>query len=1437
MNVGRFKSTGDDDASLLGTASTRDAGAHAKPSQPPSEMGFLKRLRSSSTAPQHDAPPPSVRPSLPKSASSLFLSSRRRDELAPSTPSSPAPSAASRSRVPWRRKDDLPPVPVPAVSAAPAVARTRTCQSSGGVDALGLLIPPVALDDGSGTDATLIPHDDSKRHSKESSTSSEIWRRDGGVLGKLEFESLSLVPRPPTADNVTRSPSLQTEIVSLPPISPVAPSFAPEQLRQPLAQPPPSPFRAGPASSSPRQSKQRMSLPPLETFSLTAQVADPPARIALHRDGETVVPDGNQPLVSATSSARQSEEERRGFWKGKGKSRRNSSTNDLQGLRSSSPAPTKRALPAAPTAKPQALRRPSSSLFHNPFHRSVSRLSIRELDVQPSVDDGSFQLRGFRHVSGVSESETMPHLSQTQPRTAPDAHVPSPSSIKSSPPGHSRQPSEAQETLAASARPRMSRPPSVAASFTSTDEAYTASRVSVAAFRKGIRRQSESLVTQSDIGHGAGAATRDADDDDVSLGIMSRARVRGSAVSFGSYHDAATEDFTKAASATARPSPAAASAPQLAVPVPRRAPSPSPELTFTTRHKRNGGGSGSAGGFIVKSAATTRVEYAKTASQPTANFADVKEPQELVLSPKLQTGYFSPEAPTHTDGVEKPTPMSPSSASMVLTTSTSSARSIAPAPAPIMLPEPQAAADELDLPPPPDAVPDSPTRSPQYLVGESRASLSPILGPLSPSLALANVTGMLDQPLKRFSGLWAQPQAEEGFDPALIALAMTSETSPLVGHLKPPSASTSAKALGPSAMVEPASAPCTVSRGHGQRQSLQLRLASATAALKPPLSASQTSQASVDSLTSAPVVAEPEGIELLDQRADAVRSSESDSTAAVSVRTARVSPSSGRTSTSPLTAKRELPPHDAVPRSSFARAKPRQKSRSWSDSDDDEPSQVGQSSFRSPPRAKAAQPSSQQSPPLASRTSSRRTPVGPRQPALIHATPAPVEAGSSDPPAQREPADDSSDDEPLTQVRAKASRSDFAPSRASRASPSSPSAPRPPSALSRPASALSGTRSASRLSNAAGQDARERRASVTFELDTRPLNDRRQASVLSLADMRRSLGNRLRQIEPEMAPLPARDVVPVARQSYMPARRSRSAQHLQSPRAQSGHPTAAAHSASPASSQSGYVSTPSTSISSVPVPPKGAAEAAAKEMMPPNDPAHDAYQQHLAHQHWQAQYLAAPSRAFDDMWERSSVVSAAPTAPALGDSRGHSHAQHAHAQACAHAHAHAQAQAQMAMMANPYYNPYYGYYPYPYGQLVPRFDHAPGSHSSHGMYSYAPGAQSVYGQSFGPPVHAEPVPLAPPAPARAQSFYAPPVPSSPSGANGLVALAGSGANMPYPELNAGQTPHERASARHEKFAPRPQFAGLLAQYASANGGNAYAGSGTEYGARQRAYAS
>lgn len=323
-------------------------------------------------------------------------------------------------------------------------------------------------------------------------------------------------------------------------------------------------------------------------------------------------------------------------------------------------------------------------------------------------------------------------------------------------------------------RPDLSRPPSIAASLSSMDDHIAFSpRVSVAAFRKGIRRPSEGPRTMSEIGHGGLA-----DDDEVPVGMLSQGFGGGRARSVASLSSLWNEAEDIPLTRSPPPSPA-----------------PNPGLAFTVqRHTRNDEGSGS-GGFVVKSARTTRVIHAskdldRVASgvQNPASFASrhssrppsptLADTQEIINSPAPLTsndGCFSIRAPNTMPGRPKtPAPFNSVSDPIEACTEVaplpaSPARNPPPPVEPLVLPQ---AGDKtpasIDLPLPLDQMPGSPPKFQQDLP----ASPSQIREVTSPTKG--RKVSLLDEPMKLLSGLrpGSPPPETESFDTALVVASM-----------------------------------------------------------------------------------------------------------------------------------------------------------------------------------------------------------------------------------------------------------------------------------------------------------------------------------------------------------------------------------------------------------------------------------------------------------------------------------------------------------------------------------------------------------------------------------------------------------------------------------------------------------------------------------------
>ncbi|WWC71590.1 uncharacterized protein I206_105548 [Kwoniella pini CBS 10737] len=615
--------------------------------------------------------------------------------------------------------------------------------------------------------------------------------------------------------------------------------------------------------------------------------------VLVHKDDIPLDPEGDVSQISLTQGRvdnhehhhednkveiLESAEKKNKFWK---RPRRSSKSYVDEVERSDSPTPRKdtrnttsldlpadrlpvdidQPIPRQP--RPTQLRRPSSSFFHNPFNRSASRTSLAiDYENSRSADDGSFQLKGFRHVSGMMEIEGAGELENylTHVRKDPRSSISSADLLTSPVIGNNEFPSPSSRTQNVIPSPPVSyaldqpppipisRPASIAHSIGSAtgEDFITANKVSVAAFRRGIRRPSENLVTKSDIGHGSTTprltsgqysplhdAASDEDDDDVPLGMIKGKDIRREKSSQSLY--SMTEFSTTRSSASnmimmdskrpammfdqidrkaspSVPDGQSSSARQQNQPdlkvdgkspalspgqeMIRRA-SPKPELSFDVNrkklgHQRNGGGSGGSA-FVVKSARSTRddIRLKDTSGQnthrqlgnPAVSGASTPIPlpelsgqditTSLVTSPEESEpidGYFSHLAPFINDQ-----PAQSSHPSRVGTPKANNSRqsqspspSKAPGPpiAPLPLPQPGVPSPEsLNLPLPPDQMPDTPPKNPSVVPNvDANSSLSP---------NARKKLSLLEEPMKIISGLWHSPPTnDDAFDPDFVLSSM-----------------------------------------------------------------------------------------------------------------------------------------------------------------------------------------------------------------------------------------------------------------------------------------------------------------------------------------------------------------------------------------------------------------------------------------------------------------------------------------------------------------------------------------------------------------------------------------------------------------------------------------------------------------------------------------
>jgi hypothetical protein len=414
------------------------------------------------------------------------------------------------------------------------------------------------------------------------------------------------------------------------------------------------------------------------------------------------------------------------------------------------------------------------------------------------VDDGSFQLKGFRHVSGMSDVEGSGGLEGYM------GHVKRHSTVSALEDQLAQSPVTIDTPISATGipqqnttrtRPVISRPPSIAGSLASVDDLIsTSNRVSVATFRRGIRRPSDGPVTMSDLGHGA-RGDMDDGDDDLPLGMIGRG-MRTRDASAHSLHSMKPDGGDRRLSGGS-PNPS---------PRPSPVPTPSPGLGTDherrSRHVRNGQGSG---GFIVKSAISTRASMAcegekvnqardrmgettLPSSYGITNRLVSTSPVEIVASPVNMSpdqGYFTNTAPAQFS-VQRMTQLQ--AVSVPITSAHTSTKPDMPrlttspkAPPPpsvksLQLPGP----DDLSirsetpasmrLPLPPDQMPDTPPKQPSLLPS-----------PPFPARGQRKLS-LLEEPIRAISGLWSaqttsqkdkenQP-LDDGFDANLVLQSM-----------------------------------------------------------------------------------------------------------------------------------------------------------------------------------------------------------------------------------------------------------------------------------------------------------------------------------------------------------------------------------------------------------------------------------------------------------------------------------------------------------------------------------------------------------------------------------------------------------------------------------------------------------------------------------------
>ncbi|KIR34764.1 glucoamylase [Cryptococcus deuterogattii MMRL2647] len=645
--------------------------------------------------------------------------------------------------------------------------------------------------------------------------SSEISKQDGGILGKLNFE-----------DEGDRKRKMSNS-AWMKDVEGLASSGSP--------------------SERPNASISNFILPlessPVVTSSSRAITPDPNS-------------DQRQPLVSTTSGGSKREEDpveilesaekKHRFWKGKGKSNRHSRvmSDSFQLDRSESPIPGK--IPSSSTGPDlasvsrnsvdldqphsQQLRRPSSSFFSNPFHRSSSHAS----EIPSAVEDGSFQLKGFRHVSGMSDVEGAGKLEgylshvKRESVAALNVELPAAFTAPNSP--------VAYTSPKPTAIP-LSRPASVTHSLTSVDDMVSPNRVSVAAFKKGLRRQSNGpMSTMSDMGHGTPVTDSGDEDDDVPLGkrIVSQPLPRPtSSPSLSNMRDLSLSNLEGTASNLMLK--------QLEKQTSEKEVSSQEPLAFQAKAY-----SRTSSGFVVKSRSPmannqdvlsspvssltslaagfpvsldpTVLTSSTRARTPSANVGVINLNEALPPSTDnkelLTDGHFSAGAPSSDQVTQRiqefpfpiisqtteeltkvaiPPPLATArqpSVTSIAKLSINVQSSISPPKQP--MPPPVQHIDVLqpphdisptllglNLPLPPDQMPDTPPKAPVPLSELPRRPGSSSEGSASPSTQRKRMS-LLEEPMKYLSGLWVtSPAGEDGSDPVFAINSGDEPQSPM----------------------------------------------------------------------------------------------------------------------------------------------------------------------------------------------------------------------------------------------------------------------------------------------------------------------------------------------------------------------------------------------------------------------------------------------------------------------------------------------------------------------------------------------------------------------------------------------------------------------------------------------------------------------------------
>ncbi|ODN92688.1 hypothetical protein L198_05482 [Cryptococcus wingfieldii CBS 7118] len=784
-------------------------------------MGILSRIRQRSSSIHHDTSSRVSSSPAPHSPSASNLLSTPQTPGTPGTsynPSSPAAASISskKSRRPWKKREESEDV----IGTKSSWGRKSVGKDlekeketeKGGDESIGgdsqyadftpppvpaLSLPALGSKEGYQSSPLLnkTPSSTGDQEKGKSRTNSGVFKQDGGLLGKLNFER----------GDRERKVSNSSFILKVEP-----------ELK-------PSPPRRSSVPGTP--SEEGESLVVIDSRDLSPE-----------KDEKT--PESKHPLSTSvmTHDSQQEEdpmevlesaEKKHKFWKSKGKVNRHSRVmSESQIERPESPSPVK--LPTSSTAdnlssqarrssestrpaRPPPLRRPSSSFLANPFNRSVSRAGKRS----PATDEGTFQLRGFRHVSGMSDVESAGklegYLSHAK-RESVLALVKSTTSVDDSIPSHS--PSAYSAPRHSSYVP-LTRPPSAAPSLVSLDDVLTSSnRVSVGAFRKGLRRPSAQLTsTMSDVGHGA--SRYDEDDDDVPLAMrqVSQPVIRPkSSQSLSSMRGlgltnvggiAVPNEIETVAQVAPEPGHQEVSGREIDR-------TESPALSFQVRPRTR---NRTSSGFVVKGRSPKSPPESLAKSPADSYFPSMANASDSLRASPVQTRVSSPA-----NGESKsvtPLPRSPAEASEeVYSTPPTAARPVSlhflkpkpdfgehafpspldtarqpsqylsrsqesqsalrspPPPEPLGLPEPGQVSptlSTLNLPLPPDQMPDTPPKGPVPLHQLSLRQDSGGPQATSPGTPKKRLS-LLEEPMRYLSGLWTSPGAgEDGFDPVLAA--------------------------------------------------------------------------------------------------------------------------------------------------------------------------------------------------------------------------------------------------------------------------------------------------------------------------------------------------------------------------------------------------------------------------------------------------------------------------------------------------------------------------------------------------------------------------------------------------------------------------------------------------------------------------------------------